>query len=76
MILRYVNVRVLVDGGYTEWSSWGRCSKPCGGGIRNKTRSCTNPTPQHGGRTCVDQGLGSNIESETCYTNFCPSTYQ
>merc|ERR1711970_1431682 len=38
-----------IDGGFTDWSSWGQCSEPCGQGDHSRTRTCTNPAPQHGG---------------------------
>ena len=62
----------IVDGGFTAWTAWGACSATCNGGIHTKTRSCTNPVPQNGGRTCADQGLGSTSLSEPCNTQGCP----
>ncbi|WP_395239512.1 CAP domain-containing protein, partial [Salmonella sp. s54412] len=32
-----------IDGGLTDWSPPGECSRSCGGGIRFKTKSCTDP---------------------------------
>ena len=49
-----------IDGG---WGDWSTCSKNCGGGIQ--TRTCTNPTPQHGGNQCV----GST--QQKCNTHAC-----
>ena len=39
-----------VDGGFGDW---GKCSKPCGGGIQ--TRECNDPAPAHGGKPCVGE---------------------
>lgn len=40
----------------------------CGGGLRVRTRSCTNPTPANGGQQCVGLFFGS----ESCNTHPCP----
>ncbi|XP_037928566.1 semaphorin-5A-like, partial [Teleopsis dalmanni] len=42
-----------VHGGWTEWSAWSSCSQTCGVAIKTRRRSCGNPKPAHGGRTCV-----------------------
>lgn len=44
--------RPVVDGGYTKWSKWGPCSTTCDPGVKQKTRTCTNPPPQNGGKDC------------------------
>lgn len=59
-----------VDGGWSAWSGWSVCSKSCGGGRRIKTRSCTNPAPQHGGRSCV----GAARKRGNCNRQSCPTT--
>ena len=41
----------------------------CAGGTQLKTRTCTNPAPQHGGDPCP----GSDSESPACNTQACPS---
>nr|XP_058946642.1 uncharacterized protein LOC131774603 [Pocillopora verrucosa] len=64
---------VKVDGGYTPWSQWTECTATCGGGTRMRTRSCTNPPPQNGGKTCLDQGLGPELETQVCNVQPCPS---
>jgi len=59
-----------INGGYTEWSVFGACDKSCGGGKKTRTRTCTNPVSQHGGKTC--QHLGSPEETQSCNVQPCP----
>ena len=56
----------IVDGGWSSWSV-GSCSKSCGGGVKNKTRSCSNPIPSCGGNGCV----GKTLENVDCNTMPC-----
>ncbi|RMX50755.1 hypothetical protein pdam_00017962 [Pocillopora damicornis] len=62
----------VVQGGYSTWSSWGGCSATCGGGTQKRTRTCTNPPPSNGGKTCLEQGLGPSEEEQECNTENCP----
>ena len=63
---------VAVDGGWSGWSSWSPCGKTCGGGLRERTRSCTNPPPFFGGKGC-----GTHYyESKECAMNTCPGKHQ
>ncbi|XP_034337070.2 SCO-spondin [Magallana gigas] len=57
-----------VDGGFTEWTSWSHCTKSCGGGTKNRNRTCTNPRPRYGGLPCS----GLYFEYGSCNNNFCP----
>ncbi|CAH2311914.1 hemicentin-1 isoform X2 [Pelobates cultripes] len=57
-----------VDGKWSVWGSWTSCSLSCGGGIRQRTRDCSNPTPQYGGHTCE----GNALENEVCNGDLCP----
>ena len=67
-IMRCFNFHCLaIDGKYTEWKE-SECSATCGGGVITKTRTCTNPAPQHGGKDCSELGpaemtLSCNEES-------------
>lgn len=61
-----------VDGGWSEWSSWGRCSATCGTGIRRRHRSCTRPIPKNGGLSCS----GCEEDVETCGNWPCPEARQ
>lgn len=57
-----------VDGMWSCWSSWSKCSATCGGGHYMRTRSCTNPAPAYGGDIC----LGLHTEEALCSTQPCP----
>ncbi|NWI93347.1 HMCN1 protein, partial [Pitta sordida] len=57
-----------VDGSWSEWGLWEECSKSCGQGNRSRSRSCSNPPAQHGGRPCD----GSAVESLLCNVRPCP----
>ncbi|KAH3700175.1 hypothetical protein DPMN_075146 [Dreissena polymorpha] len=64
----------VVNGGYTSWSSWGTCSVTCASGIWTRSRSCSNPAPQHKGADCTS--LGAATETSSCNTGImCPSEY-
>jgi len=60
-----------VNGGYTEWSEFSECTVTCGGGVRERTRECTNLTPENNGKNCEE--LGPAKESEICNTEACPT---
>nr|XP_005290755.1 hemicentin-1 isoform X1 [Chrysemys picta bellii] len=57
-----------VDGTWSEWGSWEECSRTCGQGNKTRTRTCSNPTTQHGGRPCD----GNAVESIMCNIRPCP----
>ncbi|CAG2214239.1 Hemicentin-1,Coadhesin,Thrombospondin-2,Thrombospondin-1,Mucin-like protein [Mytilus edulis] len=57
-----------VNGGWSSWSASSSCTAACGGGSISYKRSCTNPSPAHGGATCS----GSDTKSESCNTHSCP----
>ena len=57
-----------VDGGWTEWSEFSECSTTCDNGTQTRSRNCTNPVPQYGGRDCE----GSHREIQMCFLKHCP----
>ncbi|KAL4635075.1 hemicentin-1 [Arapaima gigas] len=57
-----------VDGKWSAWVSWGPCGVSCGGGTRQRTRSCASPAPQHGGRQCE----GNDVHIDFCNSEPCP----
>ena len=61
----------IVDGNFSNWSNFGVCSTICGQGTQTRTRSCTNPPPQFGGKDCV----GNRIESRNCNIDRCPGIF-
>ena len=58
---------VIVNGGWSDFGEWSECSVTCGGGIKERTRTCTNPPRAYGGLDCV----GDNKEEEACNTQAC-----
>ncbi|KAK7505107.1 hypothetical protein BaRGS_00003677, partial [Batillaria attramentaria] len=62
------------NGGWSSWraSSYGSCSRTCGGGTRYVTdvRYCNNPTPLYGGSSCYGSSTRRRILS--CNTRTCP----
>ncbi|CAB4021953.1 Zinc metallo ase nas-6 [Paramuricea clavata] len=57
-----------IHGGWTTWGVWSKCSKSCATGSRMRLRSCSNPYPQNGGRTCY----GGREMRQNCNTQECP----
>ena len=41
-----------MNGKWASWGSFGKCTKSCGGGHKERFRSCTAPSPKFGGRPC------------------------
>ena len=64
-----IRICFVVDGGYSNWGSWEECSASCNAGTRARTRSCTKPTPLHGGQDCTR--LGDSNERESCNLKPC-----
>ena len=58
-----------MDGSWSVFSPYGKCSKDCGLGKQERTRSCTNPLPKHGGEQCI----GEPTQSQECKVKECPS---
>ncbi|KAK3700598.1 hypothetical protein QZH41_010513 [Actinostola sp. cb2023] len=59
-----------VDGGYSKWSDWTDCSKTCGGGVKGRERTCTQPKPDGNGKDC--SLLGPAEETAACNEQACP----
>uniref|UniRef100_A0A3Q3QHB9 Adhesion G protein-coupled receptor B1b n=1 Tax=Monopterus albus TaxID=43700 RepID=A0A3Q3QHB9_MONAL len=59
-----------VDGRWHAWSSWGSCSKTCGGGIQQRQRVCEGPF--FGGEPCP----GDKAEQKRCNERRCPEPHE
>ncbi|XP_013387914.1 SCO-spondin [Lingula anatina] len=49
------------------WAAWSQCSVSCGGGLRVRSRTCTEG--QYGGRPCVSSDYQ---QTDICNTKVCP----
>lgn len=63
------NYFTAIDGNYSEWTTWSDCSETCGGGSKKRTRTCTNPLPQHSGKNYSK--LGPASQTVNCSTDPC-----
>ena len=68
----FLLILALVPGGYTPWGDWEECSVTCGAGSQSRSRSSTDPSPEHGGTTFLEQGLGEATEDQACDAGPCP----
>ncbi|XP_046875286.1 adhesion G protein-coupled receptor B1 [Hypomesus transpacificus] len=59
-----------VDGRWVSWSSWGSCTRTCGGGNQQRRRSCEGPF--FGGEPCP----GDNGEMRRCNDKRCPEPHE
>ena len=60
-------VKVVIDGKWSEWSDFTQCSKTCGGGTTTRLRHCNNPSPKNGGKLCH----GDSIQQKKCTIRAC-----
>ncbi|XP_013414532.1 SCO-spondin [Lingula anatina] len=58
-----------IDGGWSSWSEWGGCNAL--GCFQTRTRTCTEPPPQHGGKDC----LGFATDYKSCKSYCCLGSY-
>ena len=64
----FIYLSLLVDGGWSQWKDREeKCSKTCGGGLKIWRRTCSNPTPERGGKKCV----GKDVEIRQCNNFTC-----
>ena len=59
-----------VDGGYSSWGHFTQCTLSCGIGTMYRTRNCSDPVPQFGGKNCSK--IGPAMEVKTCNERPCP----
>ena len=57
------------DGNWADWKDWSDCPVTCGGGVQERSRTCTNPPPTFGGKECS----GESEETRSCNEDPCPS---
>ncbi|KTF76603.1 hypothetical protein cypCar_00033149, partial [Cyprinus carpio] len=51
-----------VDGDWSPWSTWSKCSRTCGTGACFRQRKCDNPPPGPGGKYCQK----TSVEHKVC----------
>ena len=56
-----------IDGHWSSWGAWSKCSKTCGDGTHTRMRTCTSPAPENGGLPCQ----GSSTETKECKSFAC-----
>lgn len=66
----YLLQTFLVDGHWSVWTHFSACSVTCGDGTTTRRRTCSNPAPLHGGRSC----MGNDTETITCKKTQCPGS--
>ena len=54
-----------VDGGWSDYDEWSECSQKCGPGFMTAARTCTNPAPSAGGKSCE----GAAEQKQPCVGN-------
>ena len=61
------SILILVDCVWSDWAAeWTTCSKDCGGGSQNKTRT-KSVLAQHYGAECI----GNTVKVQACSTTDC-----
>lgn len=58
------------NGAWSSFGSYTSCTVTCGGGLKYRSRTCTNPSPSGGGSSCS----GSSTQSASCNSDPCPAT--
>ncbi|VDI61642.1 Hypothetical predicted protein [Mytilus galloprovincialis] len=57
----------VVVGEWSPWMTWTDCSKPCNGGLKERSRNCTSQPPFNGGLYCN----GTDTDVKLCNTLSC-----
>ncbi|CAG5895700.1 unnamed protein product [Menidia menidia] len=56
-----------INGHWSAWTEWSACDALCGGGVRQRKRTCSTPPPKNGGRECE----GMTQQSQSCNNQPC-----
>ena len=56
-----------IHGGWSSWSEWDKCDRPCDGGIKQRNRTCIEPVPKYNGQQCI----GDSTDKTICNTHRC-----
>ncbi|CAC5378594.1 ADAMTS5 [Mytilus coruscus] len=59
--------KIVANGGWSSWGSWGACTVTCGNGQRSRRRFCNNPMPASGGASCQ----GEEYDYNSCPLSAC-----
>ena len=57
---------IKVDGGFSAWSAWWTCTTKSGTKCKCRTRTCTQPEPRNGGKSCDES---QSLEIGECEVN-------
>ena len=50
--LKFLFSSAVVDGNWGAWGAFGPCTKTCGSGSALRKRTCDDPPPSNGGKSC------------------------
>ena len=72
---------VPIDGGWSVWLEWTKCTRACGGGVRTRIQKCNSPIPRNGGTLCIiskgpKEGARVPTEEEFCNTEACSGNWE
>lgn len=60
----------ILNGGWSNWSEFSKCSVTCGRGVKFRSRICNNPPPDSDGLQCDPT---KSSENKACNAQDCPS---
>ncbi|CAI9731451.1 type-1 domain-containing 4-like isoform X1 [Octopus vulgaris] len=60
-----------VEGAWTMWSKWTKCSQLCNGGLANRTRACIHRYVGEASETANAKCKGRKTETKVCNQNEC-----
>ncbi|XP_045179255.1 thrombospondin-1-like isoform X2 [Mercenaria mercenaria] len=69
--LRFTAAPPPVDGAWSDWGPWERCSSTCGIGLQSRYRKCDNPPPASNGRLCLGDAKDVGLCNIPCTAGEC-----